>query len=485
MPTENKKIKYSLLIFTIIIAVLASILHYPVHIVDALSLESAKGFDIHISIWRILFEPFLGHLLYFNRGFYTLVEIKYVLYWIVIIFILYSIFWLFAKRIALQKRTFIVGQVLNLPMIVGLWFTIFVVMILMSVYLPSNTIVNNSNDNILVTTHSHTQFSHDGIISQENLWEWHKRNGFDAFFITDHNTHEKTIDFINEQRNGDFPMTPLVLGGEEFSGTNHLSLLGLKRKFDTHGYSDSQAIDSTRANNGVVVVNHWFDDENMSLEYYKDLGVDGFEIENTATDLFYPRDLNSKIAGFCTVNGLMMNGGADFHGYGNVCSLWNAFKLPGWDELSVDAKELAILNIIKKREQDKLKVLMYNDRPYYAKTGMFWRPVISFFNYFRTLNVWQFLSWVFWIFIFMSVDKLRKLIFTDKAIAVLSFVSALFLLILALNYYLEIEEVAGSDNDIYIEYSTFLFYSGTAFLVYSGIIVYLRIVRDKFNIRKI
>jgi len=213
--------------------------------------------------------------------------------------------------------------------------------------LPNNTIVNNAENTILVNTHSHTEFSHDGLISQEGLWEWHKRNGFDAFFITDHNNHDYTYDFVQAQRNNKFPNEPLVMCGEEFSGSNHLSMLGLKAKFSTKGFSDSTAINLTHAGRGTVIVNHWFDGEQMSLEYYKNLGVDGFEIENTALERTYNRKVYQKIKTFCESHNLVMNGGVDFHGYGNACSLWNAFEIPGWQNLDPASKEAAILEIIK------------------------------------------------------------------------------------------------------------------------------------------
>ncbi len=471
------------------IVVLSTFFHYPIQIIDALTLEALPDFDIQISIWRILFEPILGLMLFFNRGIFSLEENIFVLYWVLIIFIVYTFIKFITTKDKKGRKKFITSQLINLPLVVGLWFLYFVIVIFMSKYLPNNTIVNNSADTILVTTHSHTEFSHDGLISQNDQWEWHKKNNFDAFFITDHNNHSKTLDFVNAQRKGEFPIEPLVMCGEEFSGTNHLSLLGLKRKFNTKEYSDERVIDSVRANGGVVLVNHWFDGERKTLDFFKDLGVDGFEIENTATERSYNRKVYHQIKEFCESNKLIMNGGLDFHGYGNVCSIWNGMEIPGWKKLDPVEKEVAILNVIRNRDQSKLKVLLYTDRPYYTTDYLFLRPIINIFNYFRTLQIFQVLSWIFWIlfiyFLRMKIVRSKELsnnnALTNRIIPLMGVLSAIFMLVLAMVYYAKADELAGTENHVFTEYSEILFYTGVIFLIYTGLVSYFRIFKKSKN----
>ncbi len=483
MIGSNKKSFYIPLVLILVIVFISLFFHYSIHISDALTLEKLSEFGIHISNWRILFEPMIGVLLFFNRALYALDEFPMVLVWILAIIVVYSICKFFFIKDKRSKKRFVFRQLVNIPLVAGLWFLAFVILIFIP--LPNNIIVNTSPSAILVTTHSHTEFSHDGLISQKGLWEWHKRNDFDAFFITDHNNHDKTLDFVNAQRDHQFPMKPLVMCGEEFSGSNHLSLLGLKRKFRTRGYSDSTAIDSVRAGNGAVIVNHWFDGEHMSLEYFNNLGVDGFEIANSATDRSYSREVYQRIKTFCEDHHLIMNGGLDFHGYGNVCSLWNAFEIPGWHDLDPVLKEEAILNVIKSGDQNKLKVLLYQDRPYYSKKHLWLSPVFTLFNYFRTLNFYQVLSWVFWIVLFSlfkmkisASEEYRKKISVHRMLPFLGGASALFMLGLGVYYSLRIKDVPDF-TEMYAEYSKLLFYIGTAFLLYSGFVMFFRIFRKK------
>ena len=153
--------------------------------------------------------------------------------------------------------------IIVLSLIVATWLGLLWLIIYLP--LPANTIINNNEQTILINTHSHTEFSHDGIISTKGLQLWLKKNGFDAFFITDHNHHLQTMKAVQAQDQGTLPEEPLMIVGEEFSGSNHMTLLGLKRNFITRGLNVQQVIDSTHEDQGVVIVAHWFDGERESI----------------------------------------------------------------------------------------------------------------------------------------------------------------------------------------------------------------------------
>jgi DNA polymerase III, alpha subunit len=449
---------------------------YPVTIQNALTLKPEPGFDIVSSVWRVIFEPFLGLLLYFNRAFYAIEEFTAVLYWIITVFVVATIVRSFKFKSDIKR--FFISQVFNLLILVGVWFALFVFMIFIP--LPNDRMVNKTSDWVLVTTHTHTEFSHDGLISEEGLVKWHQRNGFDAFFITDHSNHGATLKFVNARKGKELAGEPVVFCGEEFSGTNHMSLLGLKTDFVTRRQSDSAVIAMARADGAAILVNHWFDGEHKTLEYYKNIGVDGFEIENTATDKRYNREVYQRIRTFCESNKLIMNGGLDFHGYGSACTLWNAFNIPGWKSLSFDEKQEAIVGIIKARDQSKLKVLLLNDRPYYDKKGLFLSTPTTLFNYFRTLGLFQVLSWVCWIFLFAFVRylsaKSTKKYSCQQAVAMLSVLASLFLISLGLVYFGRIQHMAEFTK-MYPEYGRLLLLTGFPFLVFSGILTYFRIFK--------
>lgn len=467
------------------VVVVSGLFHYQVHIENALTHQQETGFGLEPSRWRTVFEPFLGLLLYFNRAFYAIPEFSMVLLWAIGIFVVYSLFRYLKKGNKDHRKRFVVNQLLNLPLLVGIWFALFVVLIFIE--LPNDRIVNKTSDWVLVTTHSHTEFSHDGLISEGALLRWHQRNGFDAFFITDHSNHGATLRYVNSRKGKEQAGGPVVFCGEEFSGSNHMSLLGLKTEFVTRGQTDSAVVARARADGAAVIVNHWFDGERKTLEYYKSLGVDGFEIENTATEKRYKREVYQRIKTYCEVNRLAMNGGLDFHGYGSACTLWNAFQIPEWKGMSYEEKQEAVLSIIKMRDQKRLKVLLLNDRPYYEPKRLFFSPLITLFNYFRTLNFFQVISWICWIMLFTFLKS--KLVQTPalsgkysvQRIGTLWAVAAsLFLIALGLVYYSRVQQLPEFTK-MYPEYGRLLLLAGFPLLIYSGILSYFRIVKTKTN----
>ncbi len=467
--TRTQNFVFALVILSII--VLSTVFHFQVHFEDALTQSPAQDYTVGISIWRIILEPILGPLLYLNRSIYPLQEVPLALLWGVLFYIALSVAEIYKGKLARKSVAF--KKLANLPLVIGICFTVFVVILF--VPLPNNTIVNNSEGSVLVTTHAHTEFSHDGLISQKNMWEWHKRNGFDAFFITDHANHKKSLQFSQEQKNGKFPAKPLVLVGQEFSGTNHMSLLGLNGKFETKGMEDKAVIDSVHRYGGAVIINHWFDGKGKEKERYAALGVDGFEIENSGKDLYYDRNIFGQLRKFCTENGLIMIGGLDFHGYGRVCTLYNAFEIPDWDALAYDEKEQAIINILKNGSQEKIKVLLYKDRPFYTNSNLFFRPFLTAVNYFRTLNLAQLLSWAFWLllFQFMANRAAKTALLRHNGLLFLSLTSAIFLMVLGVQYYFMGKTVAGY-SEVYSEYSQLLGPIGFGLLVYVSVVAYFR-----------
>ena len=471
--------KFAVAVPILCIVILAAFLHFQVHFENVLTLSPEADYDVKISIWRIAFEPILGLLLYFNRSIYALEELSLTLLWVLIFYIGYSLIKIFRGR--LKRKRMLLKKLADLLLLIGSCFAVFV--LILFIPLPNNTIINNSKDSILVTTHAHTEFSHDGLTSQENMWKWHKRNSFDAFFITDHANHEKSLAFAQAQKNGSFPIAPLVMVGQEYSGSNHMSLLGLNGKFKTKGMKDQAVIDSVHRYGGAVIINHWFDGKGKEKEYYEKLGADGFEIENAGKDLYYDRATFSQLKAFCKANGLTMIGGLDFHGYGRVCSLYNALEIQGWHAMDYSLKQQAILRILKNGPQEKIKVLIYKDRPFYTGDNIFFRSFLTLLNYFRTLNLFQVLSWIFWLVLFQSIKnrKKRTAIEQDKGLPFLAMASAIFMMILALVYYFRGEAVKGY-SEVYSEYSLLLGPIGLLLLLYTMAIVYFRFFKSKPNI---
>jgi len=456
-----------LIVLFIVLMILSVFFHRPIEIVDALTSEAVPGFGIHISAWRVLLEPFVGPLLYYLRADQALLEFAVLLLWILVLSLVFS----------LKGR---INGILNflkiMPLILVTWLGL--LWLLIYIPLPANTIVKQQEHSILVNTHSHTEYSHDGIISTSALHKWHRKNGFDAFFITDHNHHEQTLEAVRAQEKGLYPMEPLIMAGEEFSGSNHMTLLGLSHNFVTRGLSDQEVIDTTHADSGVVLVAHWFDGERESIPFFLDMGVDGFEIANQAYGLRYDRRVFDAITEACRSNGLIMNGAADYHGYGSSCFVWNALEIPHWHQMDPVQKRESIMQVFRERDMSRIKVLLYHDRNPFDRSRVLLSPLYNVINYGRTLNLFQLLSWFLWLLLLAFIkSRLAGGSVPFRIMQALALASSVFLLVNGTLLLLKARHLREY-NDIYSEYGLLMLLIGAGFLIYVSVLLFVEYKRN-------
>lgn len=121
--------------------------------------------------------------------------------------------------------------------------------------------VDKSQWNILLDTHFHTKYS-DGTMSVEEGILWHLAVGFNAFFITDHETiaGHKEIAFLQEKYKDQI----LILPGLELANSmGHFNVLGLKTwDFEKmKGLKDEQyvkaIIEDAHKQGALVSINHF------------------------------------------------------------------------------------------------------------------------------------------------------------------------------------------------------------------------------------
>ena len=439
--------RYSLL-FGIFVFLL-SLFGVKPFIINTQILAEAENFSIHISPLRVLFEPILGHILFYLRSYDPIPEFFVIFGWVSI-----GMFFAFVKRIFYKQISLIsaLGRWAVLSVLLsGLWLMIFIYMI--SGPLPSNTIINHDSGRILFNTHTHSHWSHDGLISPKQQMSWHKRNGYDAFFLTEHNHNKNTLRFVNEQKKGLLPKVPHIIAGIEFSGSNHMLLLGLKSPFITFSLDDKPVIDSTHQDGGLVAVAHWFSDEHNSIQYYIDKGVDGFEIDNRNN--VFSNNLRQQIIELCRENNLFMLGSADYHGYGSAAHVWNGIKIPNWESLSHQEKTDSIIAHLKETRFNANNVFRYIDRPVFKKWSIWASPFYSVITYFKGLIFIQVVSWFVWIVLFQLFKQKSyyRFLMNDKihSLSALCFISSMGILVLGLSYLQKAKPLVGF-NEQYQEF---------------------------------
>ena len=203
---------------------------------------------------------------------------------------------------------------------------------------PMVTIAGVPAGRIAVDLHTHTNVSHDvqGTLMRgfdaEAARRWHRRAGFDAFFITDHNR----IDGI-PAGGGPPDATPALCPGEEVSAADqHVVLLGNTTLVDNHDYGDSlpgilRLFRDAAPRFGAIAIAsipeydaHHFHD----LAKFADAGVLGFEIVNgapKANELTLAH--RDSVIALARARGLVLLGVSDSHGWGATVEGWTLVRL--------------------------------------------------------------------------------------------------------------------------------------------------------------
>jgi hypothetical protein len=202
---------------------------------------------------------------------------------------------------------------------------------------PMLALAGGDPGELVVDFHSHTNVSHDvrntwmrGFDTEANQ-RWHTRAGFDATFITDHNTVAGL-----EGRHDPSPNRTAICPGIEVSAwRSHIVLLGDSMPVDRGRYNGSfealltllRISDSAYGALSVASLpeyrrNHW-----DRLEALVAAGLDGFEIVNAspkANEITKAeRDSVIRLARY---RNRFVVGVSDSHGWGATSMVWNLVR---------------------------------------------------------------------------------------------------------------------------------------------------------------
>ncbi|HEU5041224.1 MAG TPA: hypothetical protein VFT84_10405 [Gemmatimonadales bacterium] len=202
---------------------------------------------------------------------------------------------------------------------------------------PMARLAGVSADEAVVDFHTHTRASHDvggtlmdGYDAAANL-AWHRRAGFDAAFLTDHNTVTRATDPA--------PGIRPCPGIEVSAWRAHVLLLGDTAAVDRTRYNRDLAglldlLQTSEREYGALTVasspeyarNHW-----GRLDTLVAAGLDGFEIVNAAPKANeLSRARRDTVVALARRTGRFVIGVSDHHGWGATSMVWNLVAVPGW-----------------------------------------------------------------------------------------------------------------------------------------------------------
>lgn len=296
---------------------------------------------------------------------------------------------------------------------------------------PMAKLVAPSPDTLLIDFHSHSEVSHDGRkgFSADANRQWHRKQGYNAAFITDHNKIDSSQK-AKELSRTDWQTTGYrSLEGEEISlWKTHLVTLGVPERIDNRPYdSDPRKVsgfiqDMQKKKIPVIasLPEYWFyhwpvwppqwNDASYAFDpvAYPLMAVQGFEIINSAPKaLDFPPAYRRQIVDWCQKNNLFMTGISDTHGYG-ITAVWNAMHLPGWQQLDPDQLQAAVLSVLRTKGFHAVEVL---ERVRYNPENVLevaLAPMVNAVLYWRGLSTGEAISWVAWTWLAFGIRRRLK-----------------------------------------------------------------------------
>ena len=268
-----------------------------------------------------------------------------------------------------------------------------------------------------VDFHSHTSASHDvrGTLMDgfdaASSRRWHARGGFDASYITDHNTVE------GFPRNAVPSLRPLLCPGIEVSAWRaHIVLLGVGGNVDRAPYSDSlggtlQLLRETEQRFGALSIaslpeynrNHW-----DNLDAFVAAGVDGFEIVNASPKANeFSRARRDSVIALARAHDLLLVAVTDSHGWGATVLAWNLVAVPGWERVPEAACSRLLANL---RDGGTAAVQIVERHHLRMDDPWPWllTPIAVLWETWRALAPLQVVSWIAWIWIIGLVGAYRR-----------------------------------------------------------------------------
>jgi hypothetical protein len=257
-----------------------------------------------------------------------------------------------------------------------------------------------------VDFHSHSNASHDvqGTLmtgfDAEASRQWHRRAGYDAFFLTDHNT-------VAGLSAGPGSAPPYVCPGIEVSAWRaHIVLLGTRDSVDRSLYGGSldgvlRLLRESESRYGAISIASLPEYDRNHFDHLDQLiadGVDGFEIVNASPKaaIFSTAHRDSVIA-LGKAHDLLLVGVSDNHGWGATNLSWNLVRVPGWK----DARDpcLSMLNQLTTGGIETVQIAERHHLEDDSKWPLLLTPEGIIWETWRSLTPLQTVSWLFWIWL--------------------------------------------------------------------------------------
>jgi len=308
---------------------------------------------------------------------------------------------LLRQRSALGKFSLVWTARSTLAFLAG---TVAVIGVMLIAPRPMASLSLRDPDLIAVDFHSHTAASHDGRagFDAERNREWHRSSGFDAAYVTDHQTFDGALD--GEATNPALAGggTVLLPGVELRHGAEHLLLIGVDPRRMKISSPDWKGA-AVAADGGSAPAMLFFSIPGDISRIAPDDFTGAVRLTGIEASDGSPRGLakaaneRDSILSIAQRHGLALIAGSDNHGWGRAVAAWSVLRIPDWRELSPKQLDVAIRRTILTRGIQAIQVVSRRSAtPAHNKfeaglAGLTVGLVMT-----RTMSWGERLSWIAW-----------------------------------------------------------------------------------------
>jgi hypothetical protein len=259
---------------------------------------------------------------------------------------------------------------------------------------------------MVVDLHSHSNVSHDvrGTLmtgfDTEASRRWHRSAGYDAFFLTDHNT-------VAGLPAGPASAPPFVCPGIEVSAWRaHIILLGTRDSVDRSLYGGSldgvlRLLRESESRYGAISIASLPEYDRNHFDHLDQLigaGLDGFEIVNASPKAaMLSRAHRDSVIALGKADNLLLVGVSDNHGWGATNLSWNLVRVPGWKDTRDPCRPLQ-----QQLSTGGIATVQVAERHHLeddSRWPLLLTPEAIVWETWRALTPLQTLSWLFWIWL--------------------------------------------------------------------------------------
>ncbi|MGB9735140.1 MAG: PHP domain-containing protein [bacterium] len=396
-------------------------------LLNAATYKPVEGFKLSIPVLNYILEPFIGIPIYLSTDHYIRQEAIGLFVWGLLFVLLFNI----VKKRYTRIITFTAGYLIA--------FSLFIVYLLFTPF-PLLKVIPPKGY-CLVDPHSHTFYSHDGIVTPVQNMLWHEKQGFSAWFVTE---HYNINGGIAEQNLTMYTGVKSMIGEEIRANDDPHYFLALGITSSVAGWcpacpSTVKALaDAVHKQGGALVLALWWLNNRIDLGHYIHDGVDAIEIANAGHKQALTSSIRRMAYQFAREYNVPLLASSDWHGWGNFAYTWTAFYIPGFTGYSLPQLQHKIISMIRNRQTNSIIPIIYDyPHQYWGTIRFVFAPFFDFYYYFSTLPLAAYISWLIWSFIFLSISvgykRLHRQFFHDKP-ALLPYVCFIIPALMSLYY---------------------------------------------------